>query len=176
MIGMDNLLQIILAVIGSNALFAFITFLIKRKDDKDDRFKELDNKIENGLEEREEVSKERYEEHQEAIKELREVVIKLSEDAEERKHLTQCMASSLMALSHDKLVHLGKTYQRRGAITLAELNNLKLIYTPYHDGLGGNSDGEGYFEYCKHLPIVTEEEAIEMDNKNRQEQFRQLHI
>jgi hypothetical protein len=173
---MDNLLQVVLAVIGSNAVFAFITFLIKRKDDKDDRFKELDNKIENGLEEREEVSKERYEEYQENINELREVIIKLSEDAEERKHLTQCMASSLMALSHDKLVHLGKTYQRRGAITLAELNNLKLIYTPYHDGLGGNSDGEGYFEYCKHLPIVTEEEAIEMDNKNRQEQFRQLHM
>lgn len=173
---MDNLLQVVLAVIGSNAVFAFITFLIKRKDDKDDRFKELDNKIENGLEEREEVSKERYEEYQETIQKLREIVIKLSEDAEERKHLTQCMASSLMALSHDKLVHLGKTYQRRGAITLAELNNLKLIYTPYHDGLGGNSDGEGYFEYCKHLPIVTEEEAIEMDNKNRQEQFRQLHI
>ena len=173
---MDNLLQVVLAVIGSNAVFAFITFLIKRKDDKDDRFKELDNKIENGLEEREEISKERYEEYQENINELREVIIKLSEDAEERKHLTQCMASSLMALSHDKLVHLGKTYQRRGAITLAELNNLKLIYTPYHDGLGGNSDGEGYFEYCKHLPIVTEEEAIEMDNKNRQEQFRQLHM
>jgi glutamate mutase epsilon subunit len=114
---MDNLLQVVLAVIGSNAVFAFITFLIKRKDDKDDRFKELDNKIENGLEEREEVSKERYEEYQENINELREVIIKLSEDAEERKHLTQCMASSLMALSHDKLVHLGKTYQRRGAIT-----------------------------------------------------------
>ena len=173
---MANILQVVIAVIGSNAVFAFITFLIKRKDDKDDRFKELDNKIENGLEEREEVSKERYEEYQETIQELREVIIKLSEDAEERKHLTQCMASSLMALSHDKLVHLGKAYQRRGAITLAELNNLKLIYTPYHDGLGGNSDGEGYFEYCKHLPIVTEEESVEMDNKNRQEQFRQLHI
>jgi hypothetical protein len=25
-----------------------------------------------------------------------------------------------------------------------------------------------------HLPVVTEEEAIEMDNKNRQEQLRQL--
>lgn len=168
--------DIIITIITSNAVLAFITFLIQRKDKKNDKFKELENKIDNGLEERENRGKERYKEYQEAIQELREVVIKLSEDAEERKHLTQCMASSLMALSHDKLVHLGKAYQRRGAITLAELNNLKLIYTPYHDGLGGNSDGEGYFEYCKHLPIITEEEAIEMDNKNRQEQFRQLHI
>ena len=169
------MVQVIIAVIGSNALFAFITFLIKRKDDKDDKFKDLEKKIEDGLEARENKGRERYEEHQESIQELREAVIKLSEDAEERKQLERCMAASLLALSHDKLVYLGKGYQRRGAITLAELNNLKLIYNPYHDGLGGNSDGEGYFEYCKHLPIVTEEEAIEMDNKNRQEQFRQLN-
>jgi hypothetical protein len=73
------------------------------------------------------------------------------------------------------LVTLGKIYQRRGAITLAEQNNLKLIYTPYHNGLGGNSDGEGYYEYCMHLPVVTEEEAIAMDNANKIEQFRLLN-
>lgn len=168
--------DIIITIITSNAVLAFITFLIQRKDKKNDKFKELENKIDSGLEKREETGKERYEEHQEAIKELREVVIKLSEDAEERKHLAQCMASSLMALSHDKLVYLGKTYQRRGAITLAEKNNLRLIFEPYHNGLGGNSDGEGYFDYCMHLPVVTEEEALEMDRKNKQEQLRQLDM
>ena len=168
--------DIIITIITSNAVLAFITFLIQRKDKKNDKFKELEDKINNGLEEREKTGKERYKEHQEAIQELREVVIKLSEDAEERKHLAQCMASSLMALSHDKLVYLGKTYQRRGAITLAEKNNLRLIFEPYHNGLGGNSDGEGYFDYCMHLPVVTEEEALEMDRKNKQEQLRQLDM
>ena len=129
---------------------------------------------EQGLDDRENKGRERYEEHKEAIEELRQALVVLTEDSIERKKLEQAIASSLMALSHDKLVTLGKSYQRRGAITLAELNNLKLIYTPYHDGLGGNSDGEGYYTYCCHLPIVTEEEAIEMDNTNRKEQFRQL--
>jgi hypothetical protein len=175
MISVDNLLQIIVTVIGSNALFAFITFLIKRKDDKDDRFKQIEQKLDDGLEERENTGKERYEEHREAIEELRQAILALTEDARERSQLEKCMASSLMALSHDKLVTLGKIYQRRGAITLAEQNNLKLIYTPYHNGLGGNSDGEGYYEYCMHLPVVTEEEAIAMDNANKIEQFRLLN-
>lgn len=168
------MMQIIIAVIGSNALFAFITFMIKRNDKKDNRFQILEKKVQQGLDDRENKGRERYEEHKEAIEELRQALVVLTEDSIERKRLEQAIASSLMALSHDKLVALGKNYQRRGAITLAELNNLKLIYTPYHDGLGGNSDGEGYYTYCCHLPIVTEEEAIEMDNTNRKEQFRQL--
>ena len=175
MISVDNLLQIIVTVIGSNALFAFITFLIKRKDDKDDRFKQIEQKLDDGLEERENTGRERYEEHKEAIEELRQAILTLTEDARERSQLEKCMASSLMALSHDKLVTLGKIYQRRGAITLAEQNNLKLIYAPYHNGLGGNSDGEGYYEYCMHLPVVTEEESIAMDNANKLEQFRLLN-
>ena len=169
-----DMMQIIIAVIGSNALFAFITFMIKRNDKKDNRFQTLEKKVQQGLDDRENKGRERYEEHKEAIEELRQALVVLTEDSIERKKLEQAIASSLMALSHDKLVTLGKSYQRRGAITLAELNNLKLIYTPYHDGLGGNSDGEGYYTYCCHLPIVTEEEAIELDNTNRKEQFRQL--
>ncbi len=172
---MTNLIQIIIAVIGSNAVFAFITFLIKRNDKKDTRIQVLEKKMLQGLEEREQKGKERYEEHKEAIEDLRQALVQLAQDAVDRKELETAIASSLMALSHDKLVTLGKIYQRRGAITLAEQNNLKLIYTPYHNGLGGNSDGEGYYEYCMHLPVVTEEEAIAMDNANKLEQFRLLN-
>lgn len=169
-----TLASIVIAIIGSNALFTFITFLIKRKDDKDDKFKEIETKLEDGLEEREAKGKERYEEHQGAIRELRDALLLLTEDAHERRELDKFIASSLMALSHDKLVMLGKQYQKRGAITLAEKNNLKLIFEPYHNGLGGNSDGEGYYDYCMHLPVVTEEEAMDMDSNNKQEQLRQL--
>lgn len=172
----DDITKIILAIIGSNALFTFLTFLIQRKDKKDDKFTAMEKQLKDGLDDRENTGKARYEEHKEAIQDLREIVMQLAEDAQERAVLEKCVASSLMALSHDKLVYLGKIYQRRGAITLAEKNNLRLIYEPYHNGLGGNSDGEGYFDYCTHLPVVTEEEALEMDNKNRQEQLRQLHI
>ena len=125
----------------------------------------LAQEMREGLEAREEKGAERYLEHKEAIQELREAMIALAKNTEETKRIGQYLGQSLMALTHDKLIFLGKQYQKRGAITLAEKNNLKLLYTPYHDGLGGNSDGEGYYTYCMNLPIVTDEEALEMDKK-----------
>ena len=136
---------------------------------------ELTRDVKLGLEQREQKGLERYQEHKEAISELREAIMALTKDAEDRKTLESYVASSLLAITHDKLVYLGKTYQKRGAITLAEKNNMKLLYTPYHDGLGGNSDGEGYYTYCMHLPVVTDEEAAEMDKKSKEELIRQLN-
>lgn len=136
---------------------------------------ELTRDVKLGLEQREQNGLERYQEHKEKIEELREAILALTKDAEDRRSLESYMASSLLAITHDKLIYLGKTYQKRGAITLAEKNNMKMLYTPYHDGLGGNSDGEGYYTYCMHLPVVTDEEAAEMDKKNKEELIRQLN-
>lgn len=126
---------------------------------------DLTQEMRQGLDEREEKGLERYQEHKEAINELRETMISLANNTNEVANLGKYMGQSLMALTHDKLIYLGKQYQKRGAITLAEKNNLKLLYTPYHDGLGGNSDGEGYYTFCMNLPVVTDEEAIELDKK-----------
>lgn len=126
---------------------------------------DLTQEMRQGLDEREEKGFERYQEHKEAINELRETMISLANNTNEVANLGKYMGQSLMALTHDKLIYLGKQYQKRGAITLAEKNNLKLLYTPYHDGLGGNSDGEGYYTYCMNLPVITDEEAIELDKK-----------
>lgn len=128
---------------------------------------DLSKEVKQGLEEREAKGAERYEEHKAAIEELREAMISLTKNTDEVAKLGKYMGQSLMALTHDKIVFLGKQYQKRGAITLAEKNNLKLLYTPYHDGLGGNSDGEGYYTYCMNLPVITDEEAIEMDKNNK---------
>lgn len=171
----DLTVKIIIAILSSNALFTFVTVLIQRKDKKNDKIKEIEEDVKRKFQERDEYNKERDKKHDDDVEELRRAVIALTEDSIGKHELEKYMASSLMALSHDKLVNLGKSYQRRGAITLAEKNNIKLIYNPYHN-LGGNSDGEGWFDYCMHLPVITEEEAIEMDNKNRQEQLRQLHV
>lgn len=167
--------QILLTILGSGALFSFLQFLLTRYDKKHDKVSELEKKVDEGLEERENTGKQRYEEHKEAIEELRKAILALTKDTEDRRSLESYMASSLLAITHDKLIYLGKTYQKRGAITLAEKNNMKLLYTPYHDGLGGNSDGEGYYTYCMHLPVVTDEEAAEMDKKNKEELIRQLN-
>lgn len=126
---------------------------------------DLSKEVRAGLEEREAKGSERYLEHKESIEELRQAMISLTKNTDEINRLGKHMGQSLMALTHDKLIFLGKQYQKRGAITLAEKNNLKLLYTPYHDGLGGNSDGEGYYTYCMNLPVVTDEEALEMDKK-----------
>lgn len=131
----------------------------------------LTQEVRKGLEEREAKGAERYLEHREAIEELREAMISMTKNTEEINRLGKHMGQSLMALTHDKLIFLGKQYQKRGAITLAEKNNLKLLYTPYHDGLGGNSDGEGYYTYCMNLPVVTDEEAIEMDKQLKKEVY-----
>lgn len=125
----------------------------------------LTQEVREGLAERENTGAERYLEHKEAIEELRQTMISLAKNTDEVAKLGKYMGQSLMALTHDKLIYLGKQYQRRGAITLAEQNNLKLLYEPYHNGLGGNSDGEGYYTYCMNLPIVTDEEAAAMDKK-----------
>lgn len=137
---------------------------------------DLAKEVREGLEEREAKGAERYQEHKESIEELRKAMIKLADNAEKTRKLGDYMGQSLMGLTHDKLIYLGKTYQRRGAITLAEQNNLKLLYTPYHDGLGGNSDGEGYYNFCMNLPVVTDEEAALMDQKNKEEVLRQLNV
>ena len=136
---------------------------------------DLTQEVREGLADREARGAERYQEHQKSIEELRQAMIKLAENTEETKKLGDYMGQSLMGLTHDKLIYLGKCYQRRGAITLAEKNNLKLLYTPYHDGLGGNSDGEGYYTYCMNLPVVTDEEAMEMDKNNKEEILRQMY-
>ena len=137
---------------------------------------DLANEVREGLADREARGAERYKEHQKSIEELRKAMITMAENTEETRRIGGYMAESLMALTHDKIVYLGKVYQRRGAITLAEQNNLKLLYTPYHDGLGGNSDGEGYYNYCMNLPVVTDEEAALMDQKNKEAILRQLSV
>ena len=74
-------------------------------------------------------------------------------------------ARMLLGLGHDRLIHLTDKFVRRGAITLKEKRNLKYLYEPYHEGLGGNGDCEiGYNESIK-LPVVSEDEASEMDSR-----------
>ena len=165
---MNTATQIILTVLGSGALFSFLQYLLTRYDKKHDRVSELEKRLEECLDEREKTGTGRYEEHREAIEELRKAILALTKDAEDRKKLEGYIADSLMALTHDKIVYLGKCYQKRGAITLAERNNLTLLFTPYHDGLGGNSDGEGYYTFCMNLPVVTDETAAKMDKESKQ--------
>lgn len=193
---LQMILTFLSGLIGAGGGLAFIKFLIERRDnqkkeEKQDKLDKLATELraeyKQGLDDRENTGKARYLEHQKSIKEMSEshqkdfeMLIKAidkleSNDKKQLEIIEQLQKNenlsgqSLMALSHDKIIHLGKCYQKRGAITLTEQNNLKFLYEPYRN-LGGNSDGEGYYNFCMHLPIITEEEAIELDsNKVKKE-------
>lgn len=68
----------------------------------------------------------------------------------------------LLGLGHDKIVHLTDKFIRRGAITLKEKRNLQFLCEPYF-ALGGNGDAKIGNDACEKLPIISEEEATEMD-------------
>ena len=157
----DILLALISGGIGAGIL-GFMQFLVSHfTESKTHRVE----RVENVSNLRKEL-KQGTDENSKAIEELRQAVLALTDDADERRKYEKAMGESLMALTHDRLVHLGRQYQQRGGITLAEQTNLTMLYTPYHDGLGGNHDGEIWYNYCMNeLEVITEQRAIELDSK-----------
>lgn len=153
-------------------LLGLIQFIISHfteskthREERKENVANLRTELKQHLEDVNEEWKEKYcDRNSAAIEELRVAVLALTKDAEERRKYEKAMGESLMALTHDKIVHLGHKYQRRKGITLSEQTNLKMLYEPYHT-LGGNHDGDTWYNYCmKELPVITEKEAIELDN------------
>ena len=180
-------LQIILAIIGSGALFSFIQFLIQRRDNKSNKIDKLYEKINEGLKNQTKTSEERYiilkgeikeglqvqqnwgfkhyEEHKESIDKLEEAILQLTNNDTQMQTYMKYIGDEIMGLAHNKLVELTDHYQIRGAITLKEKATLEAIYKPYHEGLGGNGDGEQGYQYAMNLPVITDIQALEMDKE-----------
>ena len=169
-------LQVLLTIIGSGAFFSFVQFLIQRKDkikqeEKEDQIKQLREELKVGLNDREQTGFERYSEHKEAIAKINEAILKLTENDTQMKDYMKYVGDEIMGLAHDKLVYLTDKYQERGAITLKEKATLEAIYAPYHEGLGGNGDGKTGYEFAMKLPIVTDNQAYEMDINNKKKEL-----
>ena len=162
---MSDTVKTILAILGSGAFIGFVQFLINRWDSKHDRIKKLETELHDGLDDRENTGKQRYDEHKEAIEELRETMLKLAKSSEEQQKYNECMGQVLVGIAQDKIVHLTKKYSDRGAITLDELAVLEGLYVPYHEGLGGNGRGKMGYERCQKLPVISEEKARELDKE-----------
>lgn len=180
------ILTVVGSVIGSGAVFGFIQFLIQRRDkQKEDeegkKFQVLREEFQEGLKQREDKGRERYEEHREAIatmsvehkkdfqtlltviEQLKDSDIKTTQYIEEIRTYNKYMGDEIMGLAHDKLVYLTDRYQERGAITLKEKATLDAIYKPYHEGLNGNGDGQIGYDYAMKLPVVSDSKARDMD-------------
>lgn len=163
---MNDTLQSMIPFIFSGACFTFIQFLIQRHDIKSDKYKELNDKIEDGLEQREEIGRKRYEEHAEAIEELRRVMTELAKTTMEQQKIISANSNLLKGLAQDKLFYLTDKYIGRGCITLDELAVLEDIYEPYSSNeIKGNGRGKSGVEKCRQLPIVSEEIAIMKDKE-----------
>lgn len=185
---MTPTIQIIIAIIGSSALFTFIQFLITRHDNKSDKIDQLCDKIEQGLETQEKISKERYIslqteiqsglddrentgkarylEHKEAIQKLNEAIFQLTKNDTEQSQYMKTIGESLIGLSHDKIIYLTDKYMERGSITLKEKATIKSIYEPYQK-LGGNGDCQVAWSAICELPIISEEKAKELDKEKK---------
>lgn len=161
---MNETIKTLLTVLLSGGFLTFLQFLINRYDKKHDKLKELRDEFRKGLTDRENTGKERYDEHKEAIEELRKAMLTLSTSAQETQKLTSAMSELVVGLGQDKIVYLTDKYRNRGGITLKEKAGLESIYIPYHDKLKGNGYGKIGFDYCMNeLPIISEEEAIQRD-------------
>lgn len=150
--------ELLVTFLGMLLGSGLIQFFITRKDNKKEELKQIQKELKQEMEEKEK-------EYKEEIEKLNEIIIQLTEnDAQQSKYI-KYVGDEIMGLAHDKLVCLTDRYQDRGAITLKEIATLKAIYKPYHEGLGGNGDGQAGYEYCIKLPVVSEEKAKEMDMK-----------
>jgi hypothetical protein len=181
-----NALQIILTVLGSGAVFSFIQFLIQRKDNKEDnkindKFKNLEEKIDKGLEEREKTGAKRFETHEKNITELMDLHQKdlqkllrtfdelKDNDARVEKTINQIaknqenVIDALNGLAHDKIVYMTDKISERGFITLKEIATLDSIYIPYK-AMGGNSHAKAGYEHVMELEVVSDEKAKKMDD------------
>jgi hypothetical protein len=69
----------------------------------------------------------------------------------------------LLGLGHAMIYQTAERYITRGAVTMAELEDLiKYLHGPYKE-LGGNGSGDAIISKVKALPIATEAEAEQMD-------------
>lgn len=175
------------SILGSGAVLGFVEFLIKRKDSKEE--KSIDKKIENveknfnkGLAERENAGRERFEIHQEAIKEMAQShkesfdkllkAINSLKDHDDKVAKTlnkiadnqEIFGSSLLGLTHFELMYITNIILERKYITLNEKATIESMYEPYIK-LGGNGTVKQNVTHVMQFPVITEEQAKKMDEE-----------
>lgn len=185
---MNELLKTALTIIGSGAFIGLIQFLIQRKDNKDERLKNLEEKFQKGLDEREQTGKERYLEHKEAIlnmssehkkdfQALLQAIEQLTANDTNTTQLVKAnqetidiLAEGFVGMIHNTIIRSTQPIIERGAVTYEELGTLDSLYTPYSK-LGGNGDCKRRYEDVNKLPKIEASEAANRDREIEQRKF-----
>ena len=182
---MDNSINTVVTIISILIGSGLIQFFVDRKDkkineSKNEQMESLRKEFQKGLSAREETGKNRYDEHEKAIekmnithqkefKELKEAIMKLTDNdtkitdsIQKMSDKQELMAESLLGLSHDKIIATTDKISMRGAITIKEQATLDSMYKPY-SALGGNGHCKKAMEYVSTLAVVSDEVARKKD-------------
>lgn len=192
----------IITVAFSGAFLAFlqflITFFITRKDNKekeakeeikeaeraskDERFDLLEKEFHEGLNQREQTGKARYDEHREAIinmtkehqeqfklllaaiDDLKENDNKVTDILEKVAEKQEVFGSSLLGLTHFELIYITDIIKARKYITITEKATIKSMYEPYK-ALGGNGLVKEAVNHVMTYPVISEIDAKKMDDE-----------
>lgn len=180
------MLHDILLVLCSGATVAavlkFVEFLITHKTHKEEHKEDIDHKmndmrteLKNHLSDVNRQWKLDYcDQNAQGIQdltrvsaELKDNVILLTNTTNTMREYDKILGAAVNGIIHDRIIYNVNEYINRKAITIEEISTLKSMYYPYKK-LGGNGDVETAFEQAIKLPVVTKEEAIELDKVRKQ--------
>jgi len=189
------LITLLCTFLGGSAGFGFIQFLITRKDKqkedaKKDEYNTLRKEFQEGLTDRENTGKKRYDEHKIAIEkmdiqhqkdflELKKAIEawaekddKLAESVMKIAEKQENIADGLVGLCHDKIIFSTDKITERGSITLKEKATLESMYEPYHK-MGGNGQCRVAYEHVIALPVISDDEAKKLDDEKKRKLYEE---
>lgn len=177
--------QVIITAVTVLLSSGIVQFFVNRSDKmkeeaKKNELDELRKEFKEGLDERERVGKNRYEEHHisiekmslqhqkdfqaliDAIDQLKANDTNITQSIQDIKETQKNIGDAVMGLAHDKLIFCADKISERGYITLREKATLKSMYVPYKK-LGGNGDVATAYDYVTTLAVIDDAKAKELD-------------
>lgn len=190
------IVSIVVAIIGAIAAslgggFAFAQFLIKRRDEKEEKDvqkiidaaiqqakKEMRQEFNEGLVMRGEEGKERFDTHQESIKEINKRIESNSEQigqilgivkdqAEKYEMLAESLASlnmvskanaeAMRSTNYDRILIVAKKVLNAKQMTVSEKTNLMQLYNSYTELQGDDPLVKTYYDECMKLSAIPDE-------------------
>lgn len=178
-----DIITIVSIIIGSGIIQFFVTRRdTKAKEAKEDKIEALREELQASIKQREQAGNEHFEIHKEAIsnisKEYQENFGKLLDAIEQLKDNNEAIhdtlnkiaqgqetfSSGLLGLTHFELIYITDIIKERKHITLSEKAILDSLYEPYIS-LGGNGQTKKNYEYVMTFPVISDEEAKQMDEE-----------
>ena len=176
----------IIAALGGSAgsLFGYRQFLIKRKDEKEEKGiqKRIDEAMEKvrseimkevttGLEERDRTGKKRFEINSRAIEENTEQINRLTKLVESQITKMDAFTESLTALNvivkataesqcnanYDRLLVVASKVLSTGKVTITEKTNLRQLYSSWKDLGGNDAKIDTMYEACEELDLILDD-------------------